>query len=176
MKRAVKSLSIEIIVLFVVISMLSNVMLGGNALGVQSSINPSSTNIQSFDSELDSVDSSQVSVHTQGCCEGYTLINSIWTELIDMNGKLIHRWRTFAPMPAKMLPGGSIIVGDKYKFFGYACGDFKTLEELDWNGSVTWSYNGWENGRARQHHDFQLEGNPVGYYTPGQEFIPREKH
>ena len=24
---------------------------------------------------------------------------------------------------------------------------------------------------AREHHDFQREGNPVGYYAPGQDFV-----
>ena len=88
-----------------------------------------------------------------------------------MNGTVVHRWQPFVPQPAKMLPGGFLITGSKYKFCGFACGDFETLEELDWNGNITWSYNQWEDGRVRQHHDFEREGNPVGYYAPGQDFV-----
>jgi len=112
-----------------------------------------------------------VTVHDQGCCDGYTLINSAFPSLIDMNGTLIHRWNTFFPQPAKLFPGGFLITGTKYKFCGFACGDATTLEELDWNGTIVWSYNGREDGRARQHHDFECEGNPVGYYAPGQDVV-----
>lgn len=112
-----------------------------------------------------------VTVHDQGCCDGYTLINSAFPSLIDMNGTLIHRWNTFFPQPAKLFPGGFLITGMKYKFCGLACGDATTLEELDWNGTIVWSYNGREDGRARQHHDFEREGNSVGYYAPGQDVV-----
>jgi hypothetical protein len=113
-----------------------------------------------------------VTIHDKGCCDGYTLINSIHPVLIDMNGTVIHRWSQLWPQPAKLLPGGSLIIGVKYKFCGIVSGDVTTLEELTWNGSIIWSYNGREDGRARQHHDFEREGNPVGYYAPGQDFVP----
>jgi hypothetical protein len=124
-------------------------------------------------SSIPSVQSADSSIitHTKGCCEGYTLINSLFPKLIDMNGTVVHRWQTFWPQPAKMLPGGFLMVGTKYKFCGFACGDASGLEEVNWNGTVVWSYNGWEDGRARQHHDFQCEGNPVGYYAPGQDVV-----
>ena len=110
------------------------------------------------------------------CCEGYTLLNrATSTVLIDMNGTIIHRWPSYFPQPAKMLPGGSIIAGSNFRWFGIGCGDFTFLYEYDWNGSVIWSFNDWENGRARQHHDFEREGNPVGYYAPGQDFLPYGK-
>ena len=163
MIKTAKNLSLVIIVLFVVISLLLNV-LGEISVG---EINDQQSS--------NSADSLRIKAHKEGCCEGYTLINSFWTDLIDMNGKLVHRWWTFVPMPSKMLSDGSIIVGKTYKFYGFSCGDFKILEELDWNGSVTWSYSGWENGRARQHHDFEREGNPVGYYAPDQEFVSQGK-
>jgi len=113
-----------------------------------------------------------VKVHEPGCCEGYTLINSAFVTLIDMNGTVIHHWNTFFPQPAKLFPGGFLFTGASYQFCGLACGDATRLEELAWNGSILWSYSAREDGRARQHHDFEREGNPVGYYAPGQEVVP----
>ena len=112
-------------------------------------------------------------IHTPGCCDGYTLVGqSTQTILIDMNGTVIHRWPSFFSQPAKMLPGGFIIAGSGFKFAGIGCGDFDALNEYAWNGSIVWSVHNWDDGRARQHHDFQREGNPVGYYAPGQDFLP----
>jgi hypothetical protein len=114
--------------------------------------------------------------HSEFCCEGYTLLNrATSTVLIDMNGTIIHRWPSYFPQPAKMLPGGSIIAGSDFRWFGIGCGDFTALNEYNWNGNVIWSYHDWENGRARQHHDFEREGNPVGYYAPSQDFLPHGK-
>jgi len=114
--------------------------------------------------------------YSSGCCDGYTLLNRYTTTvLIDMNGTIIHRWPSHFPQPAKMLPGGSLIAGDKFRYIGISCGDFTYLNEYDWNGSILWSYHSWENDRARQHHDFEREGNPVGYYAPGQDFLPQGK-
>ncbi len=109
-----------------------------------------------------------------GCCEGYTLLNrETTTVLIDMDGTVVHRWPSYFPQPAKMLPGGSLIAGSDFRFIGIGCGDFAALNEYDWNGSIVWSFHDWEDGRARQHHDFEREGNPVGYFAPGQEFLPQ---
>jgi hypothetical protein len=114
--------------------------------------------------------------HYESPCGGYTLLNrATSTVLIDMNGTIIHQWPSYFPQPAKMLPGGYIIAGSNFKWFGIGCGDFTSLNEYDWNGSVVWSFQDWENGRARQHHDFEREGNPVGYYAPGQDFLPHGK-
>ena len=111
-----------------------------------------------------------------GCCDGYTLLNrETTTVLIDMNGTIVHRWPCVFPQPAKMLPGGFLIAGSGYRFIGIGCGDFAALNQYDWNGTVVWSFDDWEDGRARQHHDFEREGNPVGYYAPGQDFVPSGK-
>lgn len=115
-------------------------------------------------------------------CQGYVLcgivpfltkVKGCWTSLVDMNGTEIHRWNT-TPDPAKMLPGGSIIsaTGTYSKEW-----DNENLTQLSWNGTVEWNFNGWEtdengNPTAREHHDFEREGNPVGYYAPGQDFLP----
>jgi len=114
--------------------------------------------------------------------EGYTLMGIIPTTmkkggyfalLIDMDGNEIKRWAV-TPDPAKMLPGGTIIAptGEYYKEW-----DNTNLTQLDWNGTIEWDFSGWAKddiGRfmAREHHDFQREGNPVGYYAPGQDFVP----
>jgi hypothetical protein len=117
-----------------------------------------------------------VITYSSGCCNGYTLLNrETTTVLIDMNGTIIHRWPSYFPQPAKMLPGGFLIAGSQFRFIGIGCGDFTALNEYDWNGSIVWSYQDWEDGRARQHHDFEREGNPVGYYAPGQDFLPQGK-
>ena len=121
-----------------------------------------------------------VNIYEGDCWEGYTLLCIIsfsftdydaYTLLIDMNGTEINRWDV-VPYPAIMLLGGSIIggTGDFYKL-----SDLQKLIQLSWNGSIEWSYYNWNDTEthtknARQHHDFQREGNPVGYYAPDQEF------
>ena len=56
--------------------------------------------------------------------------------------------------------------------------DQKDLVQVDWDGNIIWEFKNNEyiedpgyNGEwmARQHHDFQREGNPVGYYVPGMD-------
>jgi hypothetical protein len=60
----------------------------------------------------------------------------------------------------------------------YGFQDMIDLVQLDWNGNVVWKFNKQELIKdprqkamwmARQHHDYQREGNPVGYYVPGME-------
>lgn len=117
-----------------------------------------------------------VVTYMPGCCEGYTLLSRYQTTvLIDMDGTIIHRWPSFFAQPAKMLPGGNLIAGKTFRYIGISCGDFTALNEYDWNGSIVWSFQNWQDNRARQHHDFEREGNPVGYYAPGQEFLPGGK-
>jgi hypothetical protein len=122
-------------------------------------------------------DCGSVSIHAEGCCDGYTLVGQFTqTILIDMNGTVVHRWPSFFSKPAKMLPGGSIIAGRQFSFVGVkGMGDFAYLNEYAWNSSLVWSYHDGVDGRAGQHHDFEREGNPVGYYAPGQDFVPKGK-
>jgi hypothetical protein len=158
MKKNLKQISIKIIIAFIVVSFISNIVSSGNILSQdQETIIP-------------------LSIHKKGCCEGYTLLNNLYfgTVLIDMDGKIIHRWH-LDPQPAKMLPGGSIIMGRGYRICGFSSCEFIKLVEIDWSDNITWSYNGWEDKNARQHHDFEREGNPVGYYAPGQDFEPLGK-
>ena len=110
---------------------------------------------------------------------GYTLmpITPHGAVLIDMNGNVVRFWENFQGFPNKMLPGGYIMgsLGGRNSAYGYQ--DQADLTEIDWDGRVVWSFNKKEfledNGNnywmARQHHDYQREGNPVGYYVPGME-------
>jgi len=133
-------------------------------------------------------------------CEGYTIYNyagtTLNTPLLDMNGKVVHEW-SCGGTPIKMLPGGSLL-GRKRSRMG-----INPLEEdppspsgetprynpwqesiefvqEGWDGQEEWSFSNWDDDgtgvmMSRQHHDFQREGNPVGYYAPGQEFVEKGK-
>jgi hypothetical protein len=106
------------------------------------------------------------------CWNGFTVLANAgikWspgreggTVLIDMNGNLLKEWPGIHFFPAKIFPGGYIM--------GYQGSDgtgkesSKRLVQLDWNGNVVWKYE-----LTGQEHDFQREGNPVGYYVPGME-------
>jgi hypothetical protein len=96
----------------------------------------------------------------------------LYSSLIDMNGSLVKSWQIDS-IPSKMLPGGNIIGGDFLREGYYnRC---KNITEINWEGEVLWSFNRWDNDsgefHCRMHHDLQREGNPVGYYTPGQNFV-----
>ena len=114
------------------------------------------------------------------CWNGYTLFHEIdkGATLIDMNGNVVRSWKDFQGFPNKMLPGGYILgsLGCRKAEYGYQ--DQSDLTQIDWDGNVVWSFNkkeyieDSENEKywlARQHHDYQREGNPVGYYVPGME-------
>ena len=113
-----------------------------------------------------------INSNTSGPCIGYTLICAADEDafLIDMAGNVIHNY-SLNGYPAKMLPGGSIIGG----FGDYEMNEKTHIAQEDWNGIVIWEFHNWDNGSARQHHDFEREGNPVGYYAPGQDFVDKGK-
>ena len=116
-------------------------------------------------------------------CEGYTLLsgdgavfNDLPAYLIDMEGNVVQEW-SISGAPVKMLPGGSIIGSKRgLKTIDRRAGhDTIELIQLSWDGLEEWSFTNWDSGSAnimmsRQHHDFQREGNPVGYYSPCYEF------
>ena len=105
---------------------------------------------------------------TNGPCNGYTLICAGGDPvfLIDMNKSVIHTWSLHG-FPAKMLPGGSII-GDREV---NDVDEYQYIAQEDWQGNIVWEFHNWTDGWARQHHDFERQGNPVGYYAPGQDFV-----
>ncbi len=110
---------------------------------------------------------------------GYTLmpVAGIGCVLIDMNGNVIRTWKDLQGHPNKLLPGGYVMgtLAARDREYGYQ--DMGDVTQVDWNGNVVWSFNKKEflhDGEhsywmARQHHDYQREGNPVGYYVPGME-------
>jgi hypothetical protein len=95
--------------------------------------------------------------------------------LIDMNGNVVKQWTGISGFPPKMLPGGHLMgyVGTRPMHQ-----DSTALVQVDWNGTIVWKFDRAEEIKdrdkpaywsSRQHHDFQREGNPVGYYVPGME-------
>lgn len=108
------------------------------------------------------------------CWNGYTLLSSMAGHvpdasgpmynaiLVDMEGNLIKEWdfgTAKQRWPFKMLPGGYVWGG------GQLPTGEKVLQLQDWDGNIIKEFdpNHWH------HHDFQRQGNPVGYYTPGME-------
>ena len=111
---------------------------------------------------------------------GFTVSSTIIGDvrLIDMNGNVVNCWKGFRGFPNKILPGGYLLgsFGMRNSKFGFQ--DQMDLVQVDWDGKVVWKFNKYEyicdpgenpQWMARQHHDYQREGNPVGYYVPGME-------
>ncbi|MDO8568769.1 MAG: aryl-sulfate sulfotransferase [Dehalococcoidales bacterium] len=117
------------------------------------------------------------------CWNGYTVFQPVMHEpesagatLLDMNGNVVNQWRGLDGFPNKMLPGGYVMgsTGTRNPRHGFQ--DMLDLVQVDWDGNIVWRFNGYEliedpedkpAWMARQHHDYQREGNPVGYYVPG---------
>ncbi|XID91895.1 aryl-sulfate sulfotransferase [Paenibacillaceae bacterium WGS1546] len=111
---------------------------------------------------------------------GYTVFQAadVGALLIDMNGKEVHLWQGLRGFPNKILPGGYVIGSTKERDPRYGFQDEADLVQVDWEGRIVWRFNRYEliqdpgyepEWMARAHHDYQREGNPVGYYAPGQE-------
>lgn len=84
--------------------------------------------------------------------------------LIDMNGNVIRRFAEFTSSPIRIMPGGYIMGGSG-----------EAVVQLDWDGNEVWRFDRTEQiededgnriWSARQHHDWQREGSPAGYYSP----------
>lgn len=113
---------------------------------------------------------------------GYTVLSPLGEQaavVIDMNGNVVKQWDGFvnsAGGPVRVLPGGQVVgaVGSnppKQESLG--------LEQRDFDGRVVWSFDRNEQIEARdgttiqalrQHHDWQREDFPAGYYSP--EYTP----
>lgn len=85
--------------------------------------------------------------------------------LVDMNGNVVHEWRNLFGMPSKVFPNG-VIMGSQADIGG----DPGDLTVMDFDGNVLWQlpFKAPYTDYPRQHHDYQVSGNPVGYYAPGQ--------
>jgi hypothetical protein len=134
--------------------------------------------------------------YPEKCWNGYTLFPSELhrnpsrgAALIDMNGSTVKLWKGLDGFPNKMIPPAAGSVGHIMGSTGirnmkYGYQDMVDLVEVDWEGNIVWKFDGYElvkdprqkpRWMARQHHDYQREGNPVGYYVPGMEAKPHGK-
>ena len=109
---------------------------------------------------------------------GYTVLSPLGTQavlVIDMNGNVVKRWEDYnnsAGGPARVLPGGVVIAASGARpphqesteliqrdFDGKVLWQFSRNEQITTReGSTIWS--------VRQHHDWQRESFPAGYYSP----------
>lgn len=114
------------------------------------------------------------------CWSGYTIFpaKEQGAMLIDMNGREVNFWKGLHGFPNKIFPGGYVLghLGLRNNAFGMQ--DQTDLVQVDWDGNVVWKFDQYEyiedpgekpQWMARQHHDYQREGNPVGYFVPGME-------
>ena len=109
---------------------------------------------------------------------GFTVLSPLGTQaaiVIDMNGKIVKQWDGFnnsAGGPARVLPNGDVIAAS-----GARPGRQESLElvQRDFAGAVVWRLDRNEEiqtaeGKTiqslRQHHDWQREDFPAGYYSP----------
>lgn len=114
------------------------------------------------------------------CWNGYTIFQAreLGAALIDMNGNLVQLWEGLQGFPNSILPGGFVMGSTGERSLKHGFQDQVDLVQVDWEGNILWKFNKYEyiedpgeDGQwmARQHHDFQREGCPVGYYVPGME-------
>jgi hypothetical protein len=108
---------------------------------------------------------------------GFTVLTPLGppnVAVIDMNGKLVKIWEGYnnsAGGPARVLPNGEII-GASGANPGHQ--ESLMLIQQDFNGKEQWRLLGNEDIQAggskqkslRQHHDWQREDFPAGYYSP----------
>jgi hypothetical protein len=109
---------------------------------------------------------------------GYTVLSPLGTQavlVIDMNGTVVKRWDGYnnsAGGPARVLPGGVVIAAS-----GARPPHQESLElvQRDFKGDVLWRFSrseeietrdGGKVWSARQHHDWQRESLPAGYFSP----------
>ena len=120
----------------------------------------------------------------------FTLPDAGGSILIDMNGNEVRRWDAInaGPGPVRILPGG-YAMGPHTARPPFQ--ESLALLQLDWDGNEVWRFDQLEEvvykqendetgeideedpgemvWGARQHHDWQREGDPVGYYSPEAE-------
>ncbi len=109
---------------------------------------------------------------------GFTVLSPLATQavlVIDMNGNVVKRWDDFnnsAGGPARVLPGGHVVAAS-----GARPPHQESVEliQRDFTGNVSWRFSRNEQIKtrdgntiwsARQHHDWQRESLPAGYYSP----------
>jgi hypothetical protein len=114
------------------------------------------------------------------CFSGYTIFQAkeVGALLIDMSGAEVQLWKNLHGFPNKLLPGGYVMGHLAERNNKYGMQDQTDLVQVDWHGNIVWKFDQYEyiedpgeepQWMARQHHDYQREGNPVGYYVPGMD-------
>ena len=114
------------------------------------------------------------------CFNGYTVYQAkeLGALVVDMNGTEVKLWRGLHGFPNKLLPGGSIFGHSGERSTRFGSQDYLDLLQVDWEGNIVWKFEAYEfvedpgeepAWMARLHHDYQREGNPVGYFVPGME-------
>lgn len=110
---------------------------------------------------------------------GYTVLSPLNTQaviVIDMNGNVVKQWDGFvnsAGGPARVFPNGVVMAAN-----GTNAPRQESLEliQRDFEGKILWRFDHNEQIQtrggatvwsARQHHDWQREDFPAGYYSPG---------
>ena len=117
------------------------------------------------------------------CYNGFTLIpgRGYGPMIIDMNGKVHHLWKNLQGEPNKLIKGGYVVSSRGVRSKDISHQDRIDLVVCDYDGNVVWEYDHGEfcedeghepRWMLRQHHDFQIEGNPVGYHSPALESKP----
>ncbi len=115
---------------------------------------------------------------------GFTILSGSGSaRLVDMNGNLVHEWdlKGGIAQPPKLYPGGNLLA-TIYPPYNQAGQGQNTVAILDFDGKIIRQFNKMyqvkkpskgmpveADGTAwisRQHHDYQLEGDSVGYYGP----------
>ena len=109
---------------------------------------------------------------------GYTVLSPLGTQavlVIDMNGNVVKRWEDYnnsAGGPARVLPGGVVIAASGAR---PPHQESTELIQRDFNGKVIWQFSRNEQittregstiWSVRQHHDWQRDSFPAGYYSP----------
>lgn len=108
---------------------------------------------------------------------GFTVLSALQTPavvVIDMNGNVVKRWEGYnnsAGGPARIFPDGVVMAASGARpphqeslelvqrdFEGNVIWRFGHSEQIDTKDGTVWS--------ARQHHDWQREDYPAGYYSP----------
>lgn len=116
---------------------------------------------------------------------GYTIFQArdVGATLIDMNGNVVNQWKDLMGFPNRILPGGYVFGSTGVRNPKHGFQDQLDLVQVDWDGNIVWKFNKYERVKdprqkptwmARQHHDYQREGNSVGYYVPDMDPLVAE--
>ena len=116
---------------------------------------------------------------------GYTMFQArdVGATLVDMNGTVVNQWKGLQGFPNRLLPGGYVFGSTGARNPKHGFQDQLDLVQVDWDGDIVWKFDQYERVKdpgakptwmARQHHDYQRQGNPVGYFVPGMDPLVAE--